>query len=224
LTVAAFERRLMEYDRSVVNRWGAMVWLAEIAAGRPAEQAPAIRVVDFMGTIGGVTQPASPHSFGFLQVTGTPPLTPAFKAETVVEIQDPMLGVRRAYYLSKDMRLESESPFLEVNLMSAAPFLLHGLSLDANIEFVTAAHRVDAVKTAVTQPRPRPSAVTVEVMSAEGTIRQEITFGEDAGAEWILASPIRASLIRFVMDKPSSNGGKILRLRSVEFYGQFLFG
>jgi hypothetical protein len=114
--------------------------------------------------------------------------------------------------------LDSE-PFISFEFAGGERFVIQKVTLSSELEQVITIRQIG--DQLLKRPRNPPKLMKFEAMSGREIFHTDITFqGGRAALE--LTPPIACSRVTLTMIGPCQNGGKVLRLRSVQFVGHFL--
>jgi hypothetical protein len=212
-TIHNFEK-VRDFDLKRVNRWFTFAWLTEISNGIVTEM-PEVRMVDFISTFGRMIPPINPHLYGMVTVRGSPAFSKPYKLELVLESQQKDGQID--YYLSEDFTEKSDDPYIEIDFRNA-PLLLKKVELDCAIDHELATRLPNPKVSRMKNRRMVPKSVMFEC----GLDRKSELVLKDGQIESSLESVARTTITRFTMIGEALNGGRLFRVRKIDFVGNFL--
>jgi hypothetical protein len=194
-----------------INRWFLFAWTNKICEGRVSEDKPRIQIVNFASTLGVLKSQINPHDWGLIRVVSSPPLTPNYAGRNAL--------TEDRYYANKDTSLEvsnPEAPFISFDLGEAAWFRVLHVKLDSHLVRHQRSNLPQLVRA-----YPKSLHLTGDGVEKQVALGNAV-FDQDGVAELEVKDGVIKSRITARMEATSSAGGSVLRLRHVEFVGQFL--
>jgi hypothetical protein len=214
LTVRRADQAAFESEQaraaSQIGRWYLMSWMSAIESGRPCSSTPEVDIVRFVSTLGNTVFPLNPHPFGLIHVSATAPLGDSFRPENVLAMD--------GYYLSCHSTGPDHDPYISLYFGDHSRFVITHVHLDASITRKTG------------QKRTYPKKVKLEVNTGagpmEGPVVPEIEFetragGNEGTASADLAVRVPCCKVTLSMIGQAATGGRMFRLKTVEFRGYF---